>query len=100
MVKELKDGKYYKWIGPYTIKNHNNWNRKGYMDEILDGKPRKFIAKKLNYDDNPGNYGKFEKCSSPSNYDDAWYWGDFLEYFKEVPYGLSKKIQVLQKLIN
>lgn len=35
-------GKYYKWIGPKE--RPDKWNNDGFMDFILDGKPRKCIA--------------------------------------------------------
>jgi hypothetical protein len=91
-IKQLKDGHYYRWTGPK--RRLYFWNHNGGMNDILDGKPRKFIQW-----DTTVNYGYFEGCPIR-----CWFWVvtsafEDLAFFEEVPM-LSYKIKTLKKLLH
>jgi hypothetical protein len=75
MVEKLENGKIYKWIG--KKERPGSFNDSGQMDEILDGKPRKFI--KINSDQ---SFGYFEGCNSNSL--NGWSWSLHFYKFEEV----------------
>lgn len=71
-IKKFEEGKYYKWVGPKE--RPEDWNCKGRMDFMLDGKPHLCVS------------SGFDSAIIASFSDDvgAWAWHGAYEYMIEV----------------
>jgi len=69
---KLESGKTYKWTG--GTERPTDWNDKGRMDAMLDGKPRKYTS------DGSGPRGNFEGIAPSAH--GGWTW--FGDHFEEV----------------
>lgn len=101
-------GHYYRWVGPKTKSKKFPWNPDGYMDPILDGKPRRCI--RVGEKDVSGDWFReamFEGLEPPvdnqgSLYTKTWTWNWtvncenlFKDFTKE---NIEKNIKLIESL--
>lgn len=79
----LKEGSYYVWAGPgkRQFTEYTDWNHKGLMDYLLDGKPHLLTKLRERPSKTSALYAVFE---GKGDYQ-AWYWYGAQKYLKEVP---------------